>query len=257
MELVSSSAPDHAAPARRHSDDGLLVLRNPPYASPIESTIWADRRWAVLVPHPDDETLGTGNLIAYASARERLAAVVFLTCGEASREHSTPGEAIRLAGQRKQEAGRALRRLTRGRQPEVAWLGWTDSRPHQPGGPAARRTAQRLAFALRRLRVDALAVTARNEPHCDHQAAWHLARNAVRLAGRAIGIWEYTVWADAPPRQAARRLLVRTATPALRNAALKAHQSQLHPPRASDFRLPNHLRSGGAVQYLYREKPPW
>jgi LmbE family N-acetylglucosaminyl deacetylase len=98
---------------------------------------WAQARWLVLAPHPDDETLGTGALIADAAARDALAGVVFVTDGAGSHPHETVASRSRLVATRRHEAKVALRRLAGARNSvRPIFMDWPDARPRNPGEPA-------------------------------------------------------------------------------------------------------------------------
>lgn len=192
---------------------------------------WAQARWLVLAPHPDDETLGTGALITHCAAHDRLGGIVFLTDGTGSHPEGTP----RVAATRRKEARNAVGRLGAKAIPTI-WMGWRDAHPYSFDSKAFARGADRLAALLRWHRIDAIAVSDKSEAHCDHVAAYRLAEAALRRARRPIALFAYHVWSDTPRR--ARRI----ATPAMpvgrRRHALLAHRSQLSPVIGEGFRLP-------------------
>jgi len=198
---------------------------------PLLASRWRRARWLVVAPHPDDETLGAGALIAHAAAGRRLAAVVYLTDGTGSHPPGTP----RLAIIRRDEARTALRRLGAG-DTRITWLNWPDAHPHALGSTAFGRDARRLSAELRRRRVEAIAVTDASEDHCDHVAAFGLAMAAIRHARRRIALFAYHVWS---PTDRQRHYL---RTPPMlagqRRHALRAHRSQLTSRLGDGFRLP-------------------
>ncbi|MFL9841891.1 PIG-L family deacetylase [Sphingomonas sp. ST-64] len=199
-------------------------------AAALQASRWRRARWFVLAPHPDDETLGAGALIAHSARAGRLAGIAFLTDGAASHPAGTP----RLAIIRRCEARAALRRLGAAHAP-VDWLNWRDAHPHAPGSPAFEREALRLAAQLRRRRVGAIAVSDADDGHSDHVAAFALAAHAVRLARRRIALFSYHVWSPRDPR---RRYFRTPPMPSgRRRHALCAHRSQLTPRLGEGFRL--------------------
>ncbi|AQR62862.1 GlcNAc-PI de-N-acetylase [Brevundimonas sp. LM2] len=206
----------------------------------LAATRWRAARWLVLAPHADDETLGAGALIAEAAAEGRLAGVAFLTDGTGSHPHPDPASRARLRAMRRAEARAACRLLTRGSGPDPLFLDWPDAGPFGPGSPEWRDTVRTLAALCRRARVDALAVTAVAEPHCDHAAAGRLAREVAQAALRPVAVFDYCVWGEAPPR--VQPLTTGALTPGRRRAALAAHRSQLTPAFGDGFRLPPHQR---------------
>lgn len=200
-------------------------------AARLSASPWKRARWLVLSPHPDDETLGAGALIADVARDRRLAGIVYLTDGTGSHPPGTPG----LASARRREAGHALRRLS-GRAMRIDWLDWRDAHPHAEDAPDFRRDALRLAAWCRDRRVDAIAVTDEREPHCDHAAAYRLARAAGRLARRRIALFAYHVWGS-PGLDGDRQLRTEAIPPGRRRHALRAHRSQLSPLFGDGFRL--------------------
>lgn len=198
---------------------------------PLSSSPWTAARWLVIAPHPDDETLGAGALIAETARSGRLYGIVYLTDGTGSHPPGTAG----LARARQREAGHALHRLG-GDWSMIDWLGWKDANPHPRDSLEFRRAAQRLGAWLRDRRIDAIAVSDVQEHHCDHVAAWHLAQAAIRHARRGVTLFSYHVWGTAPG-EACRRYHTCRMPPARRRHALRAHRSQLSPLFGVGFRL--------------------
>ncbi len=198
----------------------------------------AKARWLVLAPHPDDETLGAGALIAEASDGGRLAGVVFVTDGSGSHPCVDASARRRLAELRRQEAREALRALTRRADTPIEFLDWRDARPPDPGSPTFLAAARRLSGLCRRGRVDAIAVTALRDAHCDHVASAKLAYAVARDARRRIDVLQYAVWSDPADLRDARFLAIdaRSSLPR-RAAALARHRSQLTPSAGQGFRL--------------------
>ncbi len=205
------------------------------------------RRWLILVPHPDDETLGSGQLICALADAGRPPQVVYLTDGAASHPDSPTWSPQRLAAQRRREARAALRDLTGPGAPLPLFLGWPDAKPWREGEQGFERAALRLAGLMRRRRLDAIATTWPHEPHCDHAAAAALARSIARRARPPVDLFWYLVWGWDRPEAvglATERALALTPRPRHRLArrrALTRHRSQLgavitDSPEA--FRLP-------------------
>lgn len=219
-------------------------------ALPIAGKPWRRQRWLVLAPHPDDETLGTGALIAQTNAAGRFAGLVYLTDGSGS--HPTrDGTAGRLIATRKREAKQALRRLAgEGTQPPL-FLDWKDAAPEVAGQPSFERTCRRLVALCGRLRVDVLATTAAQEPHCDHAAAAQLAFAVQALAKRRLIVAEYVVWGAAPLARTHQALVTAPMLSGSRRRALAAHRSQLTASLGIGFRLPKDKRAMALRDILY------
>lgn len=204
---------------------------------------WAKARWLVLAPHADDETIGAGALIATKAREGRLAGVAFVTDGAGSHPHIDGHSRAGLVARRRREAELALRRLAPS-APEPLFLDWPDASPPFEGQPAFERALARLVTLCRRSRVDAVAVTALHEPHCDHEAACRLAYALKVRAFLPLEVFEYVIWADGPPGAGYRAVRTAAAPTGPRRLALAAHRSQTTPLAGHGFRLPaRHFRS--------------
>lgn len=185
--------------------------------------------WLVLAPHPDDEALGAGGLLATLTAAGAAPVVAILTDGAASHVDAPGWGPRRLAGVRAREAGHAVRALGAG---AVVHLGWRDAAPPVAGDAVFRATVRRLAAIVRRRGIRALAVCWEGEAHCDHAAAAALARAVVRAARGRVRRYDYLVWGWTDPGLeraiAARRVVsfdVARTRPAQRRA-IDCHRSQ-------------------------------
>ena len=225
--MISAAERVSTGPLRRSAARVLAAMRALP-----ASDLGAETGGApllVLAPHPDDETLGCGGLIARAVASGQEVRVLVLTDGTKSHPNSAAYPAARLQRLREAESREAARAL--GLDPaHVAFLGLPDA--HLPQhGPAATRAADAVAAHASDMGAGALFVTWRHDPHGDHKAAAALARAvAARLR---IVLFEYPVWGwTLPPRRLLEageprgfRLDVRAHLPAKRRA-IACHRSQ-------------------------------
>ncbi|WOI56975.1 PIG-L family deacetylase [Palleronia sp. LCG004] len=183
----------------------------------------------VLAPHPDDESLGCGLLLAERWAQGRFTHVVCLTDGAASHPHSLLWPHARLAAVRHGELTEAVRRLGGTPARDVTWLGFPDAALHRLYGPGAD-LAHVLTGLCDRLGVDTLLFPSPDDPHCDHQAgAEAAARVGVWRTG--LQLWHYPVWSRWSALEAGKDLPgLRLDLPKRRDAkrrALAAHRSQM------------------------------
>lgn len=167
-------------------------------AFPVRSL--ADLRIGALVvvaPHPDDESLGCGGLIAACRANDIAVRIVVVSDGSGSHPNSRRWPPPRLARLRREETLAA-----------ATCLGVADLDVHflelpDRAVPAAGAGAERAAAALAALAAgaDTMAVTWRHDPHTDHRASCAIARAAcVQLP--ATRLWEYPVWGlTLPPEE--------------------------------------------------------
>lgn len=187
----------------------------------------------VLAPHPDDESLGCGGLIAAAQQAGRAVAVVFVSDGGASHRHSRRFPPAALRALRAAEARAALAALG---LPEGAarFLCLPDAAvPDQ--GPDFELAVAAILAAAEATCASALLATWAHDPHCDHQAVHAMAAVAARrrpgLRHLAYPVWGHTLPPGTPiaggaPRGA--RLDIAAQLPAKRRA-IAAHRSQTTP----------------------------
>ncbi len=145
----------------------------------------------VVAPHPDDESLGCGGLIAVARAAGRDVRLVVVSDGCGSHTHSALYPPLKLRALRETETLRAVEILGMGPD-AVTFLRLPDA--HVPSeGPQAEAAATAVAEAAAACRASAVFVTWRHDPHCDHKASAAI----VALARRSLSgvrIYEYPVW---------------------------------------------------------------
>ncbi|EEW24158.1 PIG-L deacetylase family protein [Rhodobacter ferrooxidans] len=196
--------------------------------APVErlTELPAGRRLVVIAPHPDDESIGAGGLIALWHAAGRQAEVVFLTDGAAGnpvlRDHSLSAEernriARSTARQRQSEAETALGLLgAKGR-----WLDGTDGALWRD----ARRISQGLAAQWQLCPPDLLVVPFPADRHPDHAAAARIAATAADIAALDPGlpVLCYEVWSPCP----ATVVLDISTVAAVKARAIAAHESQV------------------------------
>jgi LmbE family N-acetylglucosaminyl deacetylase len=176
----------------------------------------------VVAPHPDDETLGCGGLIALAVQAGLDIVVAVLTDGAASHPRSTLCPPDRLAQVRRGELRRALEILGDGKVETLAF-GAPDGRLSELEPDAQTWLAGLGSFAC-------VFTTWSADPHPDHKAAHRIAQ-ALAIVWRAR-LYAYPIWglildddADAGPRGYPQRLDVRSML-ARKRRAIAAHGSQ-------------------------------
>jgi LmbE family N-acetylglucosaminyl deacetylase len=150
----------------------------------------------VVAPHPDDESLACGGLIAEACLQRRPTRVVIVSDGTGSHPASKTYPESRLRNLREQEASRAVRELGLD-PPDIVFLRLPDRFvPNE--GPAAEAAASKVVECVLEVCAQALFVSWRHDPHCDHQASYRIAR-AVQRRLPTLRLYEYTVWGWALP----------------------------------------------------------
>lgn len=152
----------------------------------------------ILVPHPDDETLGCGGLISRAVEAQIDLHVVYLTDGSASHRKSRSWSRTRLAERRRTEALAALAELGLAAA-QTTFLDWPDAAPYASEDARHEDTVQFLLELCRERRVRSLFGPWSGEEHCDHQAASRLLDVLeMRLRPRPRR-FDYLVWGWSHP----------------------------------------------------------
>ncbi len=152
----------------------------------------------ILAPHPDDESLGCGGLIAESCARGQPPLLVILTDGAGSHPRSRAYPAPRLRALREAETVAAARCLGLDAA-RIVFLGLPDTAAPTEGSAFAAAVAT-LGAHIRRTACRAVVASWRYDPHCDHEAAAAIAAAAAREAG--IPHWCYPVWGRTLPPDA-------------------------------------------------------
>ena len=144
----------------------------------------------VIAPHPDDETLGCGGLIATRVAEGRRVVIVVVTDGRALFRRfgvTEPSEAD-VSAMRKAETLRAVEIL--GANPwDVRFLNFENERLHEQRVEAG----QRLAALLNEFSASEVYVTSPYEGHREHVLTNELVRAACGATGKCAAILEYVV----------------------------------------------------------------
>ncbi|KQT96125.1 GlcNAc-PI de-N-acetylase [Methylobacterium sp. Leaf469] len=197
----------------------------------------------VVAPHPDDESLGCGGLIAEACRLGRAVRLVVVTDGCGSHTHSAMYPPERLRTLREDETRTAVAEL--GLAPEyVRFLRLPDA--HAPSaGPEAEAAAAAILDDAASCNAGALFVTWGHDPHCDHKASAAIVALA-QVQRPALPAYAYPVWGFTLPPETevgdppeGYRLDIAAHLPA-KARAVAAHRSQTTDLIADDptgFRL--------------------
>lgn len=183
----------------------------------------------ILAPHPDDESLGCGGLIAEACAQGLGPYVLVVTDGTGSHPNSRAYPAPRLRALREAEARAAVAAL--GLPPDrIGFLGLRDTAAPR-AGEAFRAAVAAIMDALREQECRVILGPWRHDPHADHEATHAMAAAAALRAGvqhLAYPVWGWTLPAETVlggSAPAGYRLDIARHLPAKRRA-LAAHASQ-------------------------------
>lgn len=198
-------------------------------------TIDGRTRLLVVAPHPDDETIATGELIQHVRAAGGTVDILLLTAGDNNpwpqrwlerRLHVGTDDRRRWGLRRRGEVGQALARLGLSDEAlhplELPDLGVTARLREDLAGEVRRWGAW-----LARCRPTLLAIPSLADGHPDHSAAHVLARLAVAEVADAPVVLSYLVHGRAEGRGQPVALAPGAATHANKLAALEEHRSQM------------------------------
>lgn len=191
----------------------LAVLGGiPQWQAPVMRTL-------VIAPHPDDEVLGVGGLIAAQRRRFIPVRVLAVTDGEAAYP-DTPG----LGKVREAEQQKALAELAVGAGEIV--------RLHLPDGSVEEHESRLARELARHMDADILVVAPwRFDPHPDHEACGRAALRAAQSAGATLVSYLFWAWhrqsAEPLENLPLRRFDLDADLQRARAAALSHHRSQL------------------------------
>ena len=203
------------------------IFSNPPSLPEVGLDALTGGAAMVLAPHPDDESLGCGGLIATACAAGQPPLLVMLTDGTGSHPKSRSHPAARLRAVREAETLAAAECLGLAAD-RVIFLRYSDTKAPN-AGPALAVAVERVVGLVRAHNCRSLLAPWRHDPHCDHEAAATIAAAVAKVT--VVPLWAYSVWGRTlPPEQeveptGAVRLAVQSWQAAKRKA-IRCHRSQ-------------------------------
>jgi LmbE family N-acetylglucosaminyl deacetylase len=202
-----------------------LDMQQIPPAS-VAGLMAEDRRLVMVAPHPDDEVLAIGGLLAQLSPLRCDVLLVAVTDGEGSHAGSPQWPRARLAAERPLESAEAWRRLGFGQA--------ASERLELPdGGLQTRRDALVDSIADLLRPTDVVFTTWRHDGHPDHEATGEACAIACAQVGSTlvevpVWAWHWAAPGDARlPWHRAVRLPLDAPSAARKRHAVDAFTSQL------------------------------
>jgi LmbE family N-acetylglucosaminyl deacetylase len=165
-----------------------LALRcaSRPYVAGSGSTL-------VFAPHPDDETLGCGALIARKRNGGHTVHVVFFTDGAASHPAHPRVTTAEIAAIRAQESRRVLAALGVD-STAVHFLNQADGALNRLDPVSRAAVIARTAALLDSLQPGEIFLPSHADGSSEHEAAFAFVAEAVARCRPHAAIWEYPVW---------------------------------------------------------------
>lgn len=204
-----------------------LPERPASYAATLGATM-------IIVPHPDDESLGCGGLLALLRQAGQAVSTVLVSDGTMSHPNSRKFPPAARQALREAELRAALTIL--GVATDAAlYMSLPDGAVPTAGGSGFAAAAQRLRLYIEQQQPATLLVPWRRDPHPDHRATSQLVRAALLSLATTPRVVEYVVWAweraapddlPQPGEVSGWRLNVEPVL-AQKQQAIAAHRSQL------------------------------
>jgi LmbE family N-acetylglucosaminyl deacetylase len=195
----------------------------------LDALIPQGTRLVVIAPHPDDEVLACGGLLAAMAERISDLHLISVTDGDASHPGSQLWPVQRLRAQRRLESECALTRLGL----DVAHLSW--QRLNLPDARVGQHEHDLVDILTASLSPgDFVLTTWRHDGHGDHEAVGRAAAQAALAKGATLleaPVWAWH-WAEPEderlPWGSAYKLLLDDDQLQRKREAIRAHASQLH-----------------------------
>jgi len=188
----------------------------------------------VIAPHPDDESLGCGGVIALLRQAGYPVQVIFVSDGSMSHPQSKQYPADRLRQLRETEALLALEIL--GVAPNaVQFMRLRDTQVPTPDQTGFADAVADLTRRFEAIAPETVLVPWRRDPHPDHRASWSLTQAAVERMVHKPTVVEYPIWLwelgtddDQPrPGEVRARSFSIGSVADLKQQAIAAHRSQV------------------------------
>ncbi|PJJ47786.1 PIG-L deacetylase family protein [Hymenobacter chitinivorans] len=188
----------------------------------------------VIIPHPDDESLGCGGLLALLRRARVPVRAVLVSDGTMSHPNSRKFPAAARQALREAELREALTILGVETEPTL-YLRLPDGAVPGPGAAGFTAAEQQLRAYLAQEQPATILVPWRRDPHPDHRATSQLVQAALTGLPFAPRLLEYVVWAweraapaDLPqPGEVSGWRLDIGLVLAQKQQAIAAHRSQL------------------------------
>ena len=150
-------------------------------------------RTLIIAPHPDDEALGCGGLIALLRSQNAEVHVVFMTNGGASHPNSRKYDTLKLQALRKSEAIKSCLVLNV-LESNIHFLELEDSKLHSISKEQKRICYGSLSLIFELCDFDSVVMTWRRDAHSDHRETYNLISEFIFKLENFVQIIEYPIW---------------------------------------------------------------
>lgn len=154
----------------------------------------------VVAPHPDDETLGCGGLIALLRQLGQPVQVLVMSDGTQSHPRSQQYPAPRLQALRESETLAALAMLGVS-QAETTFFRWPDGAVPSANSSEFTTAVTHCHQYLQTKSPQTILLPWRFDPHPDHRATWEIVQTAAGQLEAVPRLVEYPIWDWDPEQQ--------------------------------------------------------
>jgi len=190
----------------------------------------------IIAPHPDDETLGCGGLIARKRLQGDPVHVAYITDGCAAYPDHPVLIPRALAIKREDEARESVR-IVGVERTELTFLGARDGTLARLEVQAAAELTNRIVAVLSHVQPDEVFLPCRHDGSSEHDAVFVLVSRALAASGLRPRIFEYPIWAQWNPRRLVRPLFANRRVwraefqgyETIKQRAIAAYASQVDP----------------------------
>jgi LmbE family N-acetylglucosaminyl deacetylase len=188
----------------------------------------------VFAPHPDDESLACGGLIALLRSFNNSVHVVFVSDGSMSHPGSVKFPPAILSQLRRDEALEALSFL-HVPATHVFFMGLKDGSLPGIGLTGFEGAVDAACVFFNKIRPGTIIVPWRRDTHQDHRACWQMTDEALKKFHKNVLVLEYPLWlwergneSDSPgDKEVAIRSVNIAAVTSEKLCAINAHRSQV------------------------------
>ena len=148
----------------------------------------------VIAPHPDDETIGCGGLLALMARDGHAADVVFVTDGGASHKSHATLTSRALIEMRREEARAAIGILGVDWK-RVSFLNSADGELANLDEIQRHSLRDKIAARVTETKADSIFLPIRTDGSSEHEAAFAIVKSALGAIGSTARVFEFPIWA--------------------------------------------------------------
>ena len=147
----------------------------------------------VFAPHPDDESLACGGLIALLRSLNHSVHITFVSDGSMSHPGSRKYSPALLSKLRAGEAVSALALLNVPAR-QVFFLKFKDGSVPHINNPGFKQAVKTVSGHIKEIQPNTIVLPWRRDTHTDHRACWQIVNDALSLSGIKVLALEYPLW---------------------------------------------------------------